>query len=174
MYSWVRNHGIKIHILPQWRSRNHYSSFYRMYKVSQRRSRLPTKNGSENSIQSRGTLGQLMKEKMKRSSLRKKEVVYRIPCQDCKTRYIRESKKIIKRRITEHKYAVENIDRKNGIAVHVWDMGHWPDWEAAEVLEVKSQDVSRTVLEAIWIRNTPHVCNLDCGRAISEPWTTLA
>ena len=31
-----------------------------------------------------------------------------------------------------------------------------------KTLEVKPQYVRRRVLEAIWIRNTPDVCNLDC------------
>ena len=45
----------------------------------------------------------------------------------------------------EHKYAVKNNDRRSGIAVHVWDMGHRPNWEAAEVLNVESQYVRRRV-----------------------------
>ena len=31
-----------------------------------------------------------------------------------------------------------------------------------KTLEVEPQYVRRRVLEAIWIRNTPDVCNLDC------------
>ena len=52
-------------------------------------------------------------------------------------------------------------------------MGHRPDWEAAEVLEVEPQYMKRRVPEEIWIRNIPHVCNIDCGMAISEAWTAL-
>ena len=69
--------------------------------------------------------------------------------------------------------AVGNFDRKNGIAVHAWDMGHRPDWEAAEISEVEPRYLRRRVLEAIWIKNTLRVCNLDCGMAISEAWTVL-
>ena len=126
------------------------------------------------SFKSNGTLRQILtRVKTKPTILKKKGVVYRIPCQDCETSYIGETKRSLRKRITEHRYAVENFDRKNGIAVHVWDMGHRPDWEAAEILEVEPRYMRRRVLEAIWIRNTPQVCNLDCGMAISEAWTVL-
>ena len=98
------------------------------------------KMGVRTSFKSNGTLRQILtRVKTKPTILKKKGVVYRIPCQDCETSYIGETKRSLRKRITEHKYAVENFDRKNGIAVHAWDMGHRPDWEAAEILEVEPQ-----------------------------------
>ena len=77
----------------------------------------------------------LTKVKTRTSELKKKEVVYRVPRQDCDAAYIGETGRSLQKRLTEHKYAVKNNDRKNGIAVRAWDMDHRPDWEAAEVAE---------------------------------------
>ena len=69
--------------------------------------------------------------------LKKKEVVYRIPCQDCDTVYIGETRRTLQKRLTEHKYAVKMNNRINGIAVLAWDNDHRPDWKAAEVIETE-------------------------------------
>ena len=58
----------------------------------------------------------------------------------------------MQKRLTEQKYAVKTNDRKNGIAVHVWDMDHRPDWEAAKVVESEPHYWKRRVLEAIGFR----------------------
>ena len=49
------------------------------------------------------------------------------------------------------------------IAVHTCDKEHRPDWEASEILEVEQNYNKRRVLEAIWIKNAPQTCKLDCG-----------
>ena len=82
------------------------------------------------SFKSNGSLRQvLMRVKTIPTILKKKGVVYRIPCQDCETSYIGETKRSLRKRIKEHKYAVKNFDRMIGIALHAWDMAHRPDWE---------------------------------------------
>lgn len=96
------------------------------------------KIGVEAVFKSHGTLRQLlMKVKSKRPAMRRKEVVYRIPCQDCDVAYIGETGRSLQKRLTEHKYAVKSNDRKNGMAVHAWDMDYRPDWDAAEVVETE-------------------------------------
>ena len=80
---------------------------------------------------------------------------------------------LYKKRITEHKYAVKTNDRKNGIAVHAWDLDHRPRWEAAEILEHEQNYWRRQVLEGIWIRRTDNICNLDCGMTINDTWALL-
>ena len=42
-----------------------------------------------------------------------------------------------------------------------WDMGHRPDWDAAEIVETEPHWVKRRVLESIWIQRTPQTCNLE-------------
>ena len=94
----------------------------------------------------------LTKVKTRTPELKKKEVVYRVPCQDCDAAQIGETGRSLQKRLTEQKYAVKTNDRKNGIAVHVWDMDHRPDWEAAEVVESEPHYWKRRVLEAIGFR----------------------
>ena len=84
------------------------------------------------------TLRQLLTVKMRTLDL-VKEVVYKIPCQDCET-YIGETIRSLRKRIAEHKYAVKSNDRRNGIAVHAWDNQHRPDWDAADILESHDLD----------------------------------
>ena len=108
--------------------------------------------------------------KTRTPDLVKKEVVYRIPCQDCEASYIGETSRSLRKRISEHKYAVKSNDRKNGVAVHAWDNQHRPDWDAAEILEREPHFMKRRVLEAIWIQKTSLNSNLDCGLTLSESW----
>ena len=111
----------------------------------------------------------MTKVKTKMPELKKKGVVYKIPCRDCKSGYIGEMGRSLQKRITEHKYAVKTNDRKNSIAVHAWDMGHQPDWDAAEILAIESHYQKRWVLEAIWIQKTPQTGNLEI---LDQVWTT--
>ena len=43
--------------------------------------------------------------------LKKKGVVYKIPCWDCEAGYISEMGRSLQKRITEHMYAVKTNDR---------------------------------------------------------------
>ena len=123
-------------------------------------------------FKSGGTLRSVLtKVKTKTPELKKKGVVYKVPCRDCETCYIGETGRSLQKRITEHKYSVNNNDRKNGIAVHAWDMGHQPDWNAAEVVDMEPHYWKRHVLEAIWIQNTSQTCNLDRGMILSNAWS---
>ena len=89
----------------------------------------------------------------------------KVPCRDGEACYVGETRRSLWKTITEHKYAVKNNDRKNGIAVHAWD--------AAEVAETEPQYILEEaclLLEAIWIQKTSQTCNLDCGLTLSEAW----
>ena len=81
----------------------------------------------------------LMRVKNARPELKMKEVVYEVPCKDCKFSYIGETRRNLKKRLMEHKAAVRRGDRNNGIVVHAWDHDHRVDWEAARVLELEPQ-----------------------------------
>ena len=52
-----------------------------------------------------------------------KGVIYSIPC-ECGRVYIGETGRTLKQRISEHKRAVKNQDKNNGIAVHVLQTGN--------------------------------------------------
>ena len=62
----------------------------------------------------------LTRVKTPRDQYKTKGVVYSIPC-ECGRVYIGET---VKQGISEHKRAVKNQDKNNGIAVHVLQTGH--------------------------------------------------
>jgi hypothetical protein len=107
------------------------------------------KIGVRTTFKSLGMLRRLIMDmKMKVPQLKKKEIVHKLPCQDCEAAYIGETGRALEKRITEHKHAVRTNDRKNGIAVHAWD-NHRPDWEAAEIVEKEPHYLNRRELETI-------------------------
>ena len=96
--------------------------------LSEKIQTLCKKIGVRTVFKSKGTLRQLLtRVKSKRPTMKKKGVVYKIPCQDCDAVYIGETGRSLQKRLAEHKYAVKNNDRKNGMAVHAWDMDHQPN-----------------------------------------------
>jgi hypothetical protein len=132
-------------------------------------------------FKSGGTLTNVLKRvKIKIPELKKKGVVYKVPCRDCGASYmyIGETGRSLQKRITEHKYAVKTNNRKNDIAVHARDMEHRSDWDATEILEMEPHYWKRCILEAIWIQKTPmraHARMHGCRRAtwtLNEAWTT--
>ena len=74
----------------------------------------------------------------------------------------------IQKRIIEHKDAVKNNNKNNDIAVHAWDMGRQPNWDAAEVVETAPHYWKRRVLEATWIQTPSYTHILDCGLTFSD------
>ena len=76
----------------------------------------------------------------------------------------------LRRRVTEHKYAVKTRVRKNGVAVHAWDEGHNVDWEGVKILECEQNYWKRSlrVLEAIQIKKAEKNSSLDCGPSTSN------
>ena len=66
----------------------------------------------------------LVQVKEKIPAENQKEVVYEVPCKDCGLKYIGETRRNLKTRMTEHKGAVHRGDERNGIAVHVHQLQH--------------------------------------------------
>ena len=93
--------------------------------------------------------------------LRRKGVVYKVPCSECDYVYIVETGRTLEKRLSEHRSAVRKNDRKNGIAVHAWDKGHQVKWESAKVKEVETNLANRRIMEALHIQRLPHTTNLD-------------
>ena len=108
-----------------------------------------------------------------RKKERKKEVVYEVACKDCDQKYIGETKRTMKERLTEHKYVVRRGDEKNGIAVHANKFNHSIDWESAGVRSTAQGYWNRRTLEAMQIRRTACPMNLDCGLHLSPVWNSL-
>ena len=105
--------------------------------------------------------------------MKKKNVIYEVPCLDCESVYIGETGRCLQKRLTEHKGAVRRYDRKNGIATHAWDRDHKVNWEEARVIQTEPFYWKRRVLEALWIKGRGTTSNLDCGLTVNPLWTPL-
>ena len=69
-------------------------------------------------FKSRGTLWEALKKvKDTQSQLLRKDVVYKIPCNNCVRAYIGETGRNLKKRLMEHKPAVRREDTSNSVAV---------------------------------------------------------
>ena len=102
---------------------------------------------------SRGKLREtLVKVKEPIPELKRKGVVYEVPC-NCR--------RTLEKRLKEHRSAVKKNDWKKGIVVHAWDTGHQVKWESATVKEVETNLSNRRIMEALHIQRTPYTTNLD-------------
>ena len=66
----------------------------------------------------------IVKVKEPMPELKRKGVVYEVPCNDCDHVYIGKTGRTLEKRLKEHRSAVKKNDWRNGIAVHAWDTGH--------------------------------------------------
>ena len=87
--------------------------------------------------------------------------------------YIGETKRSMKRRMTENRYTVKMMDVQNGTAVHVQRHQHSINWESARVRATAKGYWDRRTLEAIQTRKEPHSMNLDCGLHLSPVWNPI-
>ena len=101
---------------------------------------------------------------------KKAGVIYEIPCLDCETVYIGETGKCMGKGMLEHRRAVRNGDRTNGVAMHAWEESHRVNWTGAKIREVETHLWKRKILEAIHIQTQPHTSNLDCGLFLNDVW----
>ena len=115
------------------------------------------------------TLRRTLMQMKERTPLEKRNLVYEVPCHDCQLTYVGETKRSMKKRPTEHRYAVKTGDPKNGIAVHVQKSQHTIDWGAARVQATAIGYWNRRTMEAIQIRRRQSM-NLDCGLHLSPVW----
>ena len=96
--------------------------------VSERIERVCRHLEIKTTFKSQGTLREaLVHTKQPQSALKKKGVVYQVPCADCDSVYIGETGRTLEKRLSEHRGAVKRNDLKNGIAVHAWKTQHRVD-----------------------------------------------
>ena len=114
-----------------------------------------------------------MQVKSKIPEERKREVVYKVPCKDCNSVYVGETKRNLKTRLSEHRYAVSRCDDKNGVSVHVNILNHSIAWEGASVEKVVNGYWKRRTSKAILIGKAEQTMNLDCGLHLSQIWNPI-
>jgi len=65
-------------------------------------------------------------------------VIYSIPCHDCDQRFIGETKRYLETRHNEKEHMADVKHRpfdRSSLTRHVFDSGHYMDWQQSKVLE---------------------------------------
>ena len=89
--------------------------------------------------------------KFKKKDGRKKNVIYKIPCKDCKLSYIGETSQWYDERESQHRRCIRNQDENNGIFRHIKDTGHDIAWEKVEFLDYDQRTPCRKMKESFLI-----------------------
>jgi len=92
--------------------------------------------------------------KFKKKDGRKKNVIYKIPCRDCKLSYIGETSQWYDERESQHKRCIRNQDENNGIFRHIRDTGHDIAWETVQFLDFNQRTLCRKMKESFFKRHT--------------------
>ncbi|CAH8503561.1 unnamed protein product [Dicrocoelium dendriticum] len=88
----------------------------------------------------------------------RRNVVYKIRCQDCDKNYVGQTGRRLSTRIQEHKRACKNHYALSLISIHTDEEGHHFDWNNTEVLAKGETRKGREFLEA-WY-STQHSINM--------------
>ncbi|KAJ8974012.1 hypothetical protein NQ317_007632 [Molorchus minor] len=86
-------------------------------------------------------------------------VVYCIPCTNCEQKYIGQTKRKLKDRITSHKSDIRLDKRTCTLAQHVLTNNHTPDYGSVSILEQENNLTKRTFLEMSHIFKEEHTIN---------------
>jgi hypothetical protein len=106
--------------------------------------------------------------------------VYQIPCGDCDSVYIGETKRKFSTRCKEHKYACmkasscgavkESEKYDTGLPLHSLEFQHNFNFHEALILKRELNHSRRKFLEAIEILKKPNSINLNAGKRIDVNW----
>ncbi|KAL7671875.1 hypothetical protein ACOME3_006777 [Neoechinorhynchus agilis] len=94
----------------------------------------------------------ILKRKTKQET---KSGIYKIPCAECPTVYIRQTMQGIRKRISQHKQACRKFDKSSAISNHQQTIQHKADFEKARFITSEPDLRGRLILEAIHIRGNP-------------------
>ena len=84
-------------------------------------------------------------------------VVYYIPCKDCEIGYVGQTKQVLKKRLSGHRY---DKAEKTALHHHQDSKNHRFDFEGAKILASEKHYFPRVLLEMVHIlKNRDKVCN---------------
>ena len=127
------------------------------------------------------TVGSILcNNKPKNTNDKRKNVIYRIPC-ECRMVYFGETGQWFDERVQQHQTAVKKLDVKNGIAAHVQQTGDTVRRSEAKCIDQHNYYVNRKMKEAIYINayapgegNFGCLMNNDLGSHIDPIWKAIS
>ena len=107
--------------------------------------------------------------------------IYSIPCRDCPSFYVGQTKRPVKTRIKEHESnfynnSLYNTDgkMKSAPAIHARESGHTMDWNSTSILSSSSSCLSLNLLEQAAIHTLqPAINRTDKVPTVNLQWTHL-
>ncbi len=89
-------------------------------------------------------------------------VVYEVPCrgtaqEKCNKIYIGTTKRSLKTRLTEHENDIKKKKCKTGLAQHMLNYGHTPDFDKTKIIDIENKQNRRLTLESLRIRQKEHI-----------------
>ena len=118
------------------------------------------------------TLGRrLTKVKPRTDMGKKKNVIYKIPC-ECGDSYIGETLRPLDARIAEHKRCCREGNSSSGVAEHMWSKQHNIKWDDIKILDNESGWTKRKIKEALYMKLQGNVFSQP-SKQPSETWLPL-
>jgi hypothetical protein len=137
-------------------------------------------------LKKKKTLGDILKKHKKKTDiLTRKNVLYKVQCEQCPVKYIGQTKQSLGKRLIQHsdacirsgKTSVRALrgDKKtdNGLALHQKTTGHIFDFESVEVIEKEENYWKRIILEGIHIKRGKDLANLKSWYEIDRCWEPI-
>jgi len=105
-------------------------------------------------------------------------VVYQLPCGECESSYIGETKRPLETRLREHKAAIKRGEvLMSAVAEHAWTNQHQPLWGSARVLDIAANKTILLIKEAMHIHmaksSSSSLMNRDRGIPIADCWKPI-
>lgn len=89
------------------------------------------------------------------------DIVYGIPCNNCKNWYIGNTSQLFEKRMNQHKTSVRNIEpKKSALAFHSIENEHRFDFDNSKILFKENNTFKRYLIEEIFIKNTNNCVNV--------------
>ena len=108
-------------------------------------------------------------------------VIYQIPCQDCPSFYVGQTKRPVLKRIKEHESNFHNNTlydtdgkMKSAPAIHAKEKGHTMDWNSTQILATAPSRTHLNLLEQAYIHTLqPTINRTDKVPAVNQQWNPL-
>lgn len=97
--------------------------------------------------------------KDKLDPLEKRNIVYKINCNDCSASYVGQSGRSARRRMYEHSLSIKNCDQRSVLSEHVRDTGHSFDIQNPLILDSEPSKFKREFSEMLHIFSTKNTLN---------------
>ncbi|KYN49992.1 hypothetical protein ALC62_00019, partial [Cyphomyrmex costatus] len=106
---------------------------------------------------------------------KKRNVVYKINCNQCEASYVGQTGRKLDTRISEHKKHINKVSSSHSVITeHRLEFGHDFDWNNCEVLDVERFYNKRLVAEMIHINRQKKGLNLQTDTdALSHTYTDI-